>query len=115
MEREGETLFVPPEPKNNFFRKATTSKFKARMSSRRLFGTEKDKKRIPIYPLCGKEKLIEMDSALIDINPSSRKVITMSCFSRPETFEQKLHEIEEPVKSNDENLDLAARKKRLRK
>ena len=52
-------------------------------------------------PLSGKEKLSKLDSALISHLPS--KVISLSCYSRPESFLQKLQDLQPPYPSNDIN------------
>ena len=49
-------------------------------------------------PLTGKQKLDGLDSALIT---KPETMISLSCFSRPETFAKKLKDIEKPYPSFD--------------
>ena len=49
-------------------------------------------------PLTGKAKLDELDSSLIT---KPETMISLSCFSRPETFVKKLKDTEKPYPSFD--------------
>ena len=68
-------------------------------------------------PLTGRDKLVSLDSCLLE-QEKDQKMITLSCFSRPETFATRLTEKTVPFPSNDvkrktidELIEIAKRKR----
>ena len=103
----GEILFAdddrPPyeHPKITAAREAEEAKISTKKKKKKVQKEQMRDQFEPItlaLPLTGREKLGTLDSTLIT-KPDT--MISLSCYSRPENFAQKLKDIEIPFPSND--------------